>query len=50
MTGKRFDQVLTEHDARAAARFMDTMVEAKPAALCRAFGRSRERAATALGS
>jgi hypothetical protein len=36
--------------ARAAARFVDTMVEAKPAALCRAFGWSRERAAAALES
>ncbi|KUO16827.1 hypothetical protein [Streptomyces dysideae] len=39
-----------ERDARAAARFVDTMVEAKPAALCRAFGWSRERAVAALES
>lgn len=88
VTGKRFDQVLTElgrrllitnygveegpgwascvieltarafpvpshgsraeRDARAAACFMDTMVEAKPVVLCRAFGWSRERADAAL--
>ncbi|KUO15315.1 AlkZ-related protein [Streptomyces dysideae] len=39
-----------ERDARAAALFVDTMVEAKPAALCRAFGWSRERAVAALES
>ncbi|GGS85132.1 AlkZ-related protein [Streptomyces chromofuscus] len=90
VTGKRFDQVLTElgrrllitnygveegpgwascvieltarafsvpsggsraeRDALAAARFADTMVEAKPAAVCRAFGWSRERAVAALES
>lgn len=39
-----------ERDARAAARFVDTMVETKPAALSRAFGWSRERAVAALES
>jgi hypothetical protein len=35
-------------DARAAQQFIDTMITASPADLCRAFGWSRERAATAF--
>lgn len=39
-----------ERDVRAAARFVDTMITARPADLCRAYGWSRDRAVAALAS
>ena len=39
-----------DRDARAAQQFMDTMITAKPADLCRAFGWSRERAVRAFAA